>query len=200
MRGLIRDENGAVVTVLLMIMLPVLLVGVLLSSETPRLVRNSDPDLASAVVEATRAAAMSVDEKSQANGDPRIDPDAANETFRKVLAMNLHLSETDLTPLSGSAMGATPEYVLVVYNGDNNYVSGGAVYQGGACVGTLAGNFPRIFAVGDLSIVPDGSGGRSFTLDAPGCLAVVRCKDRPVAAANGTELVRYAVAKIRVRQ
>lgn len=199
MRGLIPDERGAVLTVLLMILIPLLLAGMLLSLETPRLVRNAGPDLGHAVTEATRAAAMAVDERSQANGDPRIDPDAANEMFRKVLARNLWLSESDLAPMSGSAMGAAPEYVLLIYNGDNPYVPGGAVYQDGTWSGYLSGELPRVFSVGELYITPDGSGGRIFTLGNPGCLAVVRCKDRPVAAGGGTELVRYAVAKIKLK-
>jgi hypothetical protein len=96
-------------------------------------------------------------------------------------------------------MTEVPDYILVVYNGDNPFVPAGAVYESGMFDGYLSGGLPRTFLIKDPGIVPDGFGGRTVTLDSPGCLALVRCKDRPAAAAEGTELVRYAAAKVKRR-
>lgn len=192
MRGLTRDEKGAVITVLLLILVPLLLAGIVLSVETPRLVRAADPDLGDAVAQAVRAAATCVDDASQANGDPRIDPDRAHEMFRRTLARNLCLSDVTLEPLPGSALASTPVYELVVFNGDNPFVPTGKAYPGG---GLLTGDLPAAFAVGDMYVTPGGSG-TEVVLDAPGCVAVVKAVALPVFGFQGGEVVRWASGKV----
>jgi len=191
-RGLARDEKGAAVTALLLLLVPLLLAGIVLSVETPRFLRAADPDVGDAVVQAVRAAAMCVDGASQANGDPRIDPDRAHEVFRRILARNLCLSEATLEPLSGSALASVPVYELVVFNGENPFVPAGRAYPGGE---HLTGNLPLAFWVGDLYVTPGGVG-TEIVLDAPGCVAVVKATVLPVFGSRGSEVVRWASAKV----
>lgn len=198
MKELIRSERGSALTVMLLILIPLLLVGILLVTETPRAVRNSDPDLGRAVQEAVKAATFAVDEGSQANHDFRISPDLAHDIFRKTLAKNLALSDITLEPQSGSAMSGAPEYILVVYNGTNPYVPAGAEYQDGGFINWINGDLPRTFSIGDFFLTPDGSGNREFEVTSPSCLAVVRCQGKTVLG-DSRAITRYAVAKIKVR-
>jgi len=192
---LILNERGAVGTVMLLLLIPLFIVGLLLTIEHPRLVHGADIDLGQAVADATRAAAMCVDERSQANGQPRIDPDRAHETFRRMLARNLGLSDVTLEPLPGSGMKTAPSYVLVVYNGDDTWTPGAREYGDGGSVDLPYYGFPQTFAINTDSIAY-GSGERSVTLRAPGCVAVVRDVVGPVARPEGAEAIRYAVAEI----
>jgi len=197
-KGSLLDERGMVMVVLLLIVVPLMVAGILLTAEHPRSVHGADVDLGQAVAEAVRAAAMCVDDASQAHGDPRVDPDRAHATLRYILARNLGLSDTTLEPLEGSGM-LSASYVLVVYNGDNAWVPGAREYAfaGGTCSerDLTSGGFPETFAV-EPDGITRGSGERAVTLDAPGCVAVVRATVRPVLLRENTEAVRWAAAKI----
>ncbi|MFZ5898324.1 MAG: hypothetical protein ACOYU7_03935 [Bacillota bacterium] len=195
MSELILNERGAVGTVMLLLLIPLFIVGLLLTMEHPRLVHGADIDLGQAVADATRAAAMCVDERSQANGQPRIDPDRAHETFRRMLAANLGLSDVTLEPLPGSGMKAAPSYILVVYNGDDTWMPGARKYSDGGGVDLPSYGFPQAFTISSDDIAY-GSGERSVTLRAPGCVAVVRDTVKPVARPEGVKATRYAVAEI----
>lgn len=202
MRGLIRkvltDQSGAVITVMLLILIPLLLAGIILTTEHPRILLGGDIDLGQAVTEAVRAAAMCVDDVSQANGTPRIDPDRAHLVFRSVLAKNLGLSDVTLEPLPGSGMKSVPSYVLLVYNGDGTYMPAAREYSfldGSYSQADLSlTGFPQDFAVGKDSIAP-GTGEITTTLGTPGCIAVVRDKTTPVLTGDA-EPVRWAAARI----
>lgn len=179
-------------------MVPLLLIGILLTTEHPRVLQGGDIDLGQAVSEAVRAAAMCVDDASQANGTPRIDPEQSHLVFRRILANNLGLSEATLEPLPGSGMMSVPSYVLLVYNGDDTYMSAAREYT--LIDGTyfqadiLLTGFPQDFTVSNDSIVP-GTGEITMTLTAPGCVAVVRDKTKPILTGNA-EPVRWAAARI----
>lgn len=205
MRGLIRkvltDQSGAVITVMLLILIPLLLVGMILTTEHPRILQGGDIDLGQAVSEAVRAAAMCVDDASQASGTPRIDPDRAHLTFRRILAKNLGLSEVTLEPLPGSGMKSVPSYVLLVYNGDGTYLPAAREYSlldGSYSQADLSlTGFPQDFAVGKDSIT-QGAGEITVSLNTPGCVAVVRDKTMPVLTGNA-EPVRWAAARIVIK-
>lgn len=183
---------------MLLILIPLLLAGIILTTEHPRILQGGDIDLGQAVSEAVRAAAMCVDDASQANGIPRIDPDRAHLMFRRILAKNLGLSEVTLEPLPGSGMKSAPSYVLLVYNGDSTYMPIAREYSfldGSYSQADLSlTGFPQDFAVGKDSIAP-GTGGITTTLNTPGCIAVVRDKTTPILSGNA-EPVRWAAARI----
>lgn len=198
-RSPLRDERGAVVTVMLLCFIVLFLAGIILSSEHPRAAQGSDVAVGQTVALAARAAAMRVDAASQANGTPRIDPEQAHMTFRRMLAANLGLDAATLQPLPGSILLSPPSYVLVVYNGDSTFVAGAKTFgfiDGRYSEADLsASGFPRSFTVARDSIMY-GTGSVTVTLDRPGCVAVLRGRIKPVLGQNGAEAVRWAAAKI----
>jgi len=196
---IVQDEKGVTNSTMLLVFIPLLVAGILLITEHPRMLHGADIDLGQAVAEATRSAAMCVDETSQANGQPRIDPVRANQTFRRVLARNLGLNEVDLSPLPGSGMKVAPAFVLVVYNGDDAFGLGSKEFSDSNAAGTeIPGNgFPQEFGLAEGNIVY-GPGTRSVVLDSPGCVAVVRDSIKPIFS-HDTEAVRWASAKIVTR-
>jgi hypothetical protein len=188
-----------VVTVMFLCFIALFLAGVMLSAEHPRAAQGADAVLGQTVALAVRAAAMRVDAASQANGTPRVDPDQAHMTFRRMLAVNLGLDASTLQPLSGSILLSPPSYVLVVYNGDSSFVAGAKAFSfidGRYSEADLsASGFPRSFAVARDSIMY-GKGSVTVTLDRPGCVAVLRGRIRPIFGQNGAEAMRWAAAKI----
>lgn len=199
MRELIRDQRGGAFTVVLLLIIPLFIAGIMLTLEQPRMIHGADNDLQHAVAEATRAAAMCVNKTAQANGVLRIDPDRAHETFKRVLAYNLGLSDVTLEPLKGSGMSSKPSYVLVVYNGDDTYTPGAYEYRfinGSYSDGPLPfDTLPKDFSI-DVDSITYGPGERTVTLDNPGCVAVIRQSILPVATQNAAEAIRWASAKV----
>ena len=205
----VRDERGAIWTSFLLLMIPFLMVGIILTVEHPRMVHGSDVDLGQAVSEAARAAAMRVDAASQANGTPRIDPDAAHDTFRNILARQLELDGATLAPLPGSMMRQAPSYVLLVYNGDDLYTSryvakyvcvngapDGGDYNDPAYPSYEgATSFSQGFSISKTDVTA-GSGGISVVLKTPGCIAVVQDGVQPVITGDPVEPIRWASARV----
>lgn len=184
MKGL-SNEKGAANLVLLLIMIPLFVAGILLVSEHPRWVHGADPDLGRTVAEATRFAAMSVDARSQAHGDPRIDPDRAHESFHRFLSRNVRLSQLD-------------GYILVVHNGPNEFGFPEAteyVWEGGNVNAADLLFSDGTFGVGDFYVAP-GAGERSVTLDGPGCVTVVRGKVTPTVG-DPAPVIRWAAATLK---
>ncbi|RJX22182.1 MAG: hypothetical protein C4575_01910 [Desulforudis sp.] len=194
-----RNEQGSVGTVLLLILIPLVLIGIVLTTEHPRLVHGSDIDLQQAVVDATRAAAMCVNEASQAHGTPRINPDRAHEVFRRILASNLQLHEITLEPLTHSGVREAPSYVLVVYNGDDLFTPGAKAYY-------LSDSFsqellpfdglPKTFSVNSDGITYE-SDGRAVTFNEPGCIAFVKSPLKPAISNRTPDANRWAAATIK---
>ncbi|AEG15972.1 hypothetical protein Desku_2441 [Desulfofundulus kuznetsovii DSM 6115] len=201
MKGLTRDGRGFI-SLFLVILLPLLMFLIAGTAQYTRFVAQSDVDLGQAVAEAARAAASCVVERSQAEGEPRIDPDKANLVFVSVLAKNLGLDPVTLSPLPGSGMAGTPGYVLVVYNGDDRYAPVGKKYVfngAGLAVEDLAGEgFPRSFGVSKYDVLPGGAGARVTVLEAPGVVAVVTGRAKGVMGSDA-ETTRWAAARIVVR-
>jgi hypothetical protein len=181
--------------------MPLFVILMVASVEQVQLVTGTDVDLQGALSEAARAAAMQVDGASQAAGDPRIGPDRAHLAFRQVLASNLGLSPDTLAPLPGSGVEGVADYVLVVYNVDDAYAAGGIPagyvysFSGGAYPLTES-QVSGTFGISAAGISLDGSGERTVKLASPGVVALVRAGIRPVLAADGSEAVRWAAARI----
>lgn len=194
------DKRGSVVTAMFLIFMPLLLAGVILTTEHPRVVHGADVDLSQAVAEATRAAAMQVNEVSLARDSTlKVDPDQAHATFRRILTRNLKLSET-LEPVKGSGVSSVSSYVFVVYSGDYSD-SRKYTFANGVCSRKPFpySGFPRTFLLKPNDILTYSSRaikGTTITLDTPGCVAVVRVKMRPVLLKKETEAVRWAAARI----
>jgi len=201
-RGLTRDERGFV-SLFLIILFPMLVFLIAGSAQYARFVTEAYTDLDQAVAEAARAAAYCVMERSQAEGDPRIDPDRANVVFVSVLARNLGLDPVTLAPLAGSGMAGAPSYVLVVYNGDDRYAPAGKKYVfngAGLVVEDVPGTgFPQRFAVSKDDVVPGLGGIRTTVLETPGVVAVVTGRAKGVMGSD-VETCRWAAARIVVKR
>ncbi|CEP67970.1 Uncharacterized [Moorella glycerini] len=201
MRGLARDERGFV-SLFLVIFLPLLMFLIAGTAQYSRFITQVDADLEYAVAEAARAASCVV-ERSQAEGDPRIDPDRADQVFVSILAQNLGLDPVTMIPLAGSGMAAVPSYVLLVYNGDDTYAPAGKKYifnSAGLTVQELEGSeFPMSFGVDSYDVVPGGMGARNTSLETPGVVAVVTGRAKGVMGSDA-ETSRWAAARIVVRK
>lgn len=202
MKELIRDERGFI-SLFLVILLPLLIFLIAGTAQYTRFVAQADIDLGQAVAEAARAAASCVVERSQAEGDPRIDPDRANVVFVSVLARNLGLDPVTLAPLAGSGMAEAPHYVLVVYNGDDRWAPAAKKYvfnAAGLGVEDVPGmGFPQRFAVSKDDVIPGISGARVTMLETSGVVAVVTGRAKGVMGSD-VETSRWAAAKIVVRR
>lgn len=198
MKGLTRDERGFV-SIFLVILLPMLAFLIAGTAQYTRFVTESYADLGQAVAEAARAAASCVVERSQAEGDPRIDPDRADMVFVSVLAKNLGLDPVSLEPLPNSGLAKTPSYILVVYNGDDRYAPAGKkyIFDGtGFAVEDVAGaGFPQRFAVSKNDVVPGDAGARVTVLEMPGVIAVVTGRAKGVMGSDA-DTARWAAARI----
>jgi hypothetical protein len=101
-------------------------------------------------------------------------------------------------------MKEKPDYVLVVYNGDNSFAAGGAepaykytFVNGVLTEGPLAASgFPYKFGVTANDVIPGSGGTISVTLDMPGCVAVVNTSIKNIIGRTPLTPVRYAAAKI----
>lgn len=202
MKELARDQRGFI-SIFLIILLPMLMFLVAGTAQYTRLVTEAYADLGQAVAEAARAAASCVVERSQAEGDPRIDPDRANLVFVSVLARNLGLEPVTLAPLAGSGVVEAPSYVLLVYNGDDRYAPAGKKYVfsgSGLGVEDIPGaGFPQRFVVSKDGIAPGISGARVTVLETPGVVAVVTGRAKGVMGSD-VETTRWAAARIVVRR
>jgi len=190
--NILHDEKGAVLTAVFLILFVVFFAGTILAVEVPRTVLLADLELKHAVETATRDSAMMLNSTSIEEGHPCIIADDAHGTFRAVLAKNLSLSEYDLWPLSGSLIKEQVDYLLIVYNGPNPYGEDEiAVYS------SISGaNFPDVTRLGNRFTIKTEKGNRTFELDSPGCIGVVKCEERSLILQNGAKPARYAVSKV----
>lgn len=195
----LREPRGLTFIILLLFLLPVLLGFMYVSLEHTRIVYGSDVDLQQAVEDAVRAAAMSVDAVSQAHAVYLIDPDKAHEMFRYTLAYNLGLEPTTLAPQQNTGLVESPSYVLLIYNGNNEYgVSACRKYTSTNPYGTdlvcdeVA--FPKEVAIG--SDIVFGSGELSTVLESPSCVALVEAKMTDIITGENAVVSRWATGRI----
>ncbi|MDK2816249.1 MAG: hypothetical protein PWR22_878 [Moorella sp. (in: firmicutes)] len=203
LKRLLKDRRGAAL-IWFLVFLPVLMLAMAYLADYTQATTESDIDVQRALEMAVRAAAMQVTPDSQANGQPRINTAAAHAVFRRKLAENLGLDPNTLTPLKGSAMKTRPDYVLVVYNGDDAYAAGGAqaaykyVFSGGSLGGGVmaAAGFPYIFGITSSDVLPSGGGTLQTSLDMPGVVAVINTSVNKILGKTSITPVRWAAAKI----
>lgn len=203
--NIIKDERGVVIIWILLFM-PFLLMATNYTITQTQAVTGADIDLQAAVQSAVKAAAGQVTSDSQAAGDARVNTVIGHSAFRRELARNLGLDQTTFSPLSGSFLIEAPEYVLVIYNGDDTYVSRGAedakVYQlsSGALssTGFLGTGFPYTFGIDNSTVYLSASGIKQVTLDRPGVVAVVTVKHKKLMGSSdpNLQMSRWASAKI----
>ena len=190
---MIKSEQGMVAGVFFLLFIPLLVLGMLYTTDHAETVFHYDIDIQQAVTDATRAAAFTVDPLSQANANPMIVPDEAYLIFKKVLAQNLNLDEVTLKPKSGSALTKEPEYYFIVFNGENEFgLPEGVCYPSGI---TIDGNLPKDFQISEAGIIPDGMGNIVARLDRPGCVAMVKCTVKSITGKDSTG-VRWVAAKV----
>lgn len=198
MKGWMRDRKGGVISIIILILMPLFIIAMAGVTEVARS-NHSSVDLQGAIDSALRASASRVDKKSQANADTRIDPVSADATFRHELARNLGLDDATLIPLVDSGIAEPPAYQLVIINGTNKYMPEGYVvtYDGGySAVEISTGDLPVKCGVSDSGINVGGNGTYQTTLDAPGCVAVVKIKAKAVLTSD-YENVRWGAARIK---
>ncbi|NLI74786.1 MAG: hypothetical protein GX369_08540 [Euryarchaeota archaeon] len=173
--------------------------------DTTQAVTEGDIDVQRGLEQAVKAAAMMVTADSQASGKPRIHTSNALTAFKTTLAANLGLDKDTLTPLHGSAMKDAPSFTLMVYNGDNAFSASGArqahkyAFSDGVLITDMslpASGFPEKFGVTSNNIFTGGGGSISYTLDMPGCVAVINTSVKKIMGRTPLSPVRSATAKI----
>lgn len=201
LRKLKNDRRG-VALVFFLVLVPLLLAVMIYAVNYIQATTESDIDVQRGLEQAVKAATAMVTQESQAVGRPKINTERAHAAFKVVLAANLGLDANTLQPLEGSAMKGVPNYVLVVYNGSDEFP--GALkarkyrYWNGVLTETdlAASGFPYKFGVTSTDVLPGGGGVYNVTLDMPGTVAVVNTSVRKILGRDAISPVRYAAAKI----
>ena len=78
-----KNENGAVASILMLLIIPVFVWAVFVALDHAHAVNNSDINLQQAVSEGVRAGTMCINKTSQAHNEPLIDADTAHMVFRR---------------------------------------------------------------------------------------------------------------------
>ena len=190
-------------TIWFLLFIPLMMLAAAFAVSQTQAVTGADVDLQGALKSAVKAAALQVTVDSQANGIPRIGADTAHNAFRQKIAENLGL-DAAMSPSPGSLLGWKPDYVLLVYNGDNTFFAGGAVsayrysFQDGVLTsGNLVlSGLPKTFRIIDNNIEVGVGGERDVTLDKPGVIAVINEKQIKIMGKEEMEITRWAAAKV----
>ncbi|MBO8160688.1 MAG: hypothetical protein H0Z24_03545 [Thermosipho sp. (in: Bacteria)] len=200
-----KDEKGAVILWVLLL-IPVLYLATTYTVIQVQVITGADVDLQGGLNSAVKAAAAQVTDDSQADGNPRINTNIAHLAFRQELARNLGLDQTTLTPLTGSLLAEAPNYILIVYNGDDAFASGGALdarifeFKNGFLTATdfVGTGFPFTFGVDNNNIYLSATGIKQVTLDQPGVIALVTVKQKKIVGSDNPniQISRWACAKI----
>ena len=186
-------------------MIPVIVMAIVFLGDTIQAVTGSDYDVRDTIDLAVRAANYQVERRSQAAGDARVLVDQAHSAFRSSIAYTLRLDPNALAPLSNSPLKSAPQYILVVYNGDNAYSAQGApagrIYRfNGVSVTTTnlsALGFPSTFAVYADDIIQGGFGGVArVTLQRPGCVVWMKAESRKAAGKESVISTRWTASQI----
>lgn len=121
-----RQHGGAMLWFLIAV--PVLTIVLGFSFETTEL-SHTARWFQEALNRSTKAAAFQVTAPSYAIALPSIDPIEAENAFRALLAHNMYLNPTDLTPTPGNKrVVEAPAYTLFIHNGPYPYPYQNAEY------------------------------------------------------------------------
>lgn len=200
----VRSDQRGNITVFFLIMMSVFLSALVFSVNYVQAVTESDIDVQRGLEQAVKAAALVVTDDSRASGRPKIHTAKAHEVFREVLAANLGLDKDTLSPLPSSIMKNAPNYVLVIYNGTDDFSGGGALrackyrFNGGELSEEYldGAGFPYRFGVTPDDVIAGGGGTYSVTLDMPGAVAVIKASVVKVFGRDPILPERYAAAKL----
>lgn len=203
MKELIRNEDGFVV-IWVLLFVPIFIGITIFTLTHTQAVTGADIDLQGAINSAVTAAASQITDDSQAAGNPKIHTEWAHMAFKTELANNLGLNVVTMQPIAGSMVALPPDYILVVYNGDNAYYSSGAeraikysFQEGVLSSGSLIVNgFPCDYALTDNNILLGLGGSVDVSLDYPGVIAVMRIKHASVYGNEDLNIVRWGSAKV----
>jgi len=195
-------NQGGYTGIILLIVMPLLMVMLLGSVELTNISNGSNVDVKKAVEQGTKAAAMSVNERSQANGTPYITPNLAYLQFKSIMTANLGL-QSDWTPLSNSTIAEVLEYQFAVINGTNGYESTGMLYSNSDTGIDLAylglpklADTPVTIGVGDSGLVFGGTATLETDIRTPSCIGWVRLKLKNAITDTDEVVVRWGIGRI----
>lgn len=219
LKKLLKDERGATITVLMLVILPMLIIGLVSLTENTNILRGSNTTLQNAVTVISRHSAMMINAESQAKGDPLI-------AHKK--AYDLFLNELNYT-LGADIEGTTLEnikYWMLIYNGrytykgysfgDETFTSGEGdnpydivdeleevksfAYYSNVDSNEITDDhidFPRTFYVSDSGILDyEVEGSVKVTLKHPGVLLVLNADINPLIVNQKENVTRWAYATI----
>ncbi|WP_459195609.1 hypothetical protein [Wukongibacter baidiensis] len=209
---LIKEEEGAIGSIIILILIPILVYILISAPNLARYQRATNTVLQNAVDYAVKDAATMVDEESQALGEPRIDYAKAKERFLESLAYNINAYSEE-----GSSFEDV-EYSLLIYNGDDKYKG----YDGGKIASyafftkddSVITNSIDGFPV-KLGITEDGITDKLYetdinvSVDRPFVLAVVKARIVSILDKKsnnegndkeGVYVTRWSLGEIRVRK
>lgn len=113
--SLTREDGAAFVWFLITV--PALVISLALAVEITELTQTA-AWFQEALNRSAKAAAFQIRPESYAVGQPELDPVAAEDAFRAILAHNLNLDPLTLAPLSANGrLTEPPVYTLIVHNG-----------------------------------------------------------------------------------
>lgn len=202
------SEKGAVLTVVVLILIPLLLATFIFIPELKRTYFASDNKLQNAVSLATKDAANMVDPESQAQGNPHIAYEKARNQLIDKLQYNLALN-TDMSGKNVSIFKSLKYWVLI-YNGDtqykgydeNNKVVSYAFYtnQNGAeesVIDNSITGFTQTLYISDTGISDTQTVNSVLvTLTEPGVLTVVQGETKQIFTKETKLTTRWAYANI----
>ncbi len=189
-RKILKSQKGNTATILFLFMLPVLTIYLISSLDHARAVFGTDLDMQQALNDSCRSAALMVNPLSQAHNNPMINPGNAHDAFKDILGSNLKLNE-DMTPRANSPI-TDIEYVLIIYNGENDYGLPEGVKYSPAGHENFSCKLPFTINLSDMGV----ASGTKIVLDKPGCVATTSTTMVPVLGKNQIEGARWSAAKI----
>jgi len=203
-KGLIHNNEDGFVVIWVLLFIPIFIGITIFTLTHTQVVTGADIDLQGAINSAVTAAAGQVTDDSQAAGTPKIHSARAHTAFRTELARNLGLNENTMQPLSGSMIASLPDYVFIIYNGDDTFSTRGALratkysFQGGTLSSgsLITSGFPCSYTISDNNILLGTGGSIDVNLDYPGVIAVMRITQASIYGNEDLNIVRWGSAKV----
>lgn len=220
LRKLHRDQSGAVITAMLLVLVPMFIIGVVSLTEGTNIMRGADTTMQNAVTVASRQAAMMVDSNSQAKGSPLINHRRAMSSFLDELNYTLGHDTGAKTTIDKETL----KYWVLVYNGSNTYkemnFSGDGFtlsevdtpfsedvasyayysYDGSEVITNEEKGFPKTLFVSELGITDyQAEGSVKVTIEDPGVLVVMNGDIVSIMRDKPENVTRWAFAKIAKR-
>lgn len=222
-KSFLNDNQGAVVSALVILIIPMIVIGMINLTESTNILRGSNTTLQNAITLMARQSAMMVNKESQAKADPLIAHKKAHDEFSYQLQATLG---KDIDGLTTTIDVSSLKYYMLIYNGRNTYkgisintsgkITGGsnkeypsevksyAYYNytnGGASPildNTISG-FPKVLFIGKDGIFNEQDENNErikITIKEPGVLLVLNADINPIMTDKKENVTRWAYAKI----